>query len=408
MSKHWLISGLCSIVYLHQRRRPIVLVSSLIGLRGLVPSIIIRSDPFFFFACRTNIDDIDTIRIFPGHDYMLEMLKRQLVEVAKKDPSSHVLDRDDLTVTNSIKFPPAFYFTLMERLYMAEKKRGMRISNTPSYFESEFTMSTDFRRLRDLCEHFLDCLLDWVERNGSVSLDKGEGVVRVGGGDTAKNLGGGVDDITLSVKRRRVKPVFSTIYSGDLENLVHYREGNEERRYLGEEGVFGILDKTLNTMPDSQLQQLQKPGVFETDKDKMKEQERKRKKLYAALYSLGLPPFGITAGDSARMNLAILGHTKMMDKRIDFSRIVGVIERLYLFEKCATNKREKALKGIRNLESEIGENVPTAFNICAVLLGEPNDSGFFLGRLCCLCGGKKTPERYGEVIAEENNMEKNV
>ena len=81
-----------------------------------------------------RVADIDSIKVFPGHDYQDVMMKQEMMSVTQNNLTD---DNGSISADNSI-FSPDFYFTLAEKLYVSTRRRMVRLSNAPSQLETEF------------------------------------------------------------------------------------------------------------------------------------------------------------------------------------------------------------------------------------------------------------------------------
>ena len=230
--------------------------------------------------------DAENCKIFSGHDYVNTMMKREL-NSATKESNGNIIDKLSLSTTvTSTKFPPAFFFKLCENFYVSERKRLLKIVNSPTYLETELAISPIFRLLRDLIGHLNLCLKEWVVCE---NID-GEPPVDV--------------DVDVDVdveKKKKAATSFSTVYTQDLEALAKGLEPN-------------MLDMmTIEEYPPPAAEKVEAIEIKKT-----------RVKLLTALFSVGFSPFAISNRDARKMNLPAKKSTPLLDECVDLNRIVKI------------------------------------------------------------------------------------
>jgi glyoxylase-like metal-dependent hydrolase (beta-lactamase superfamily II) len=238
---------------------------------------------FVELTMRAGADD--NVLIFPGHEYTNELLTRQF------RPSADSMSWN--------RFAPAVFFRTASQLYVASHRRSLptgKILAVPTLLSLEKDINPHFRKLHKRGEDVVRAVQLWYRVFArAVIANEGQGIVtKVSVKNKAKRSvrkQDSSDEIWNVTADDIAKPIFTAIYTADLEIIINELDG-------GNVNVAEAVDKLRLMRDRAELPVLNRrpiPGTLPNNKV-----------MYSALLGLvilGTPPTAMTISDSRSMNL---------------------------------------------------------------------------------------------------------
>jgi glyoxylase-like metal-dependent hydrolase (beta-lactamase superfamily II) len=256
----------------------------------------------------------DCVTVFPGHEYSVELLRRQFDIKAEYGKVWYRLS-------------PAVFFETASQYFIAQHKRtlprGTKLLTIPSLLEKEISINPHFRSLVHRAEMFIQAVKVWKqfydEDMGNRYSSSLNNVKRKNSSVMPKNLGftGERKDSSLSKPIRNnsylssgntmqdgankapwilttddlKRSVFSTLYSADLDGIIEMLLNKEIDGPSAANELIVMRQKLKENVV------IRKPVPNTTPSDKNK------KLILLAVAILGAGPTAMTRSDAVRMNL---------------------------------------------------------------------------------------------------------
>jgi len=175
------------------------------------------------FDSYSNIAKLSKVLVYPGHEYTIDLLRRQL-------------DRSYDYASKWCTFEPAVFFDLVSNYFISDHRRSLprvnRLLTVPTTLNREMNINPHMRSLRKRGEHLIAAVKSWYhygDRVGSISESNG-------GTNTLNSrlINQSIEETNSSNNNNKTpstnhtwtmngstvnQPIFSTVYHSDLTTI---------------------------------------------------------------------------------------------------------------------------------------------------------------------------------------------
>jgi glyoxylase-like metal-dependent hydrolase (beta-lactamase superfamily II) len=262
----------------------------------------------------------DQVLVFPGHEYSSELLSRQLNLPANSKQHHYPPPRWKT-------LPPGDFFETAAAWYVADhRKETARLLAVPSTIARELKINPHFRSMQQRAIVILHALRLWHSKfaNATVHADRGPySPLHQQSHEPQNALPPRTEskhnqwNVSVADVQR---PIFTTLYSTDLEQVIHDLQANVMDAAMAAERL-----KTLsNRMNKPVVSRRPVPGTIPSG--------RAVYRGLLALVLLGSPPSALCASDAAKLNLEEPNDSDSETILIDKTRLIAVLHALGLLD----------------------------------------------------------------------------
>jgi len=241
--------------------------------------------------CSNTNDSKPKVVIYPGHEYTSELLLRQFTPTKGSSLEWY-------------KLPPSVFFEIASHYFIAQYKRslpkGAKLLTIPTCLSRELMINPHFRSLRKQGNLLVSAIRVWYKHLARQKLSNTDYHPRASILENGTPLEKKKKIIQKSASSMNTwnithddisKPVFTTVYSHDLEDIINDLRNN----YISRKAAADRLSKLSSQLDEIQTTRRPIPNTLPKDKA-----------IWLgtlALAILGSPPCAVTRSDANKMNL---------------------------------------------------------------------------------------------------------
>lgn len=321
---------------------------------------------------------LNQVAIFPGHEYTMELLRRQFDTKADYGKFWH-------------RLAPSVFFETASQYFVAHHKRnlprGTKLITTPSPLERELLINPHFRSLIHRAEMFLHALQSWKQfyeedmaklyppssnqrselmsvvvgnttsidsENQTTKLDTTSQKGSLSSNDAIKKTNNTKASWTLT-NEALTRKVFCTVYAAELDDII---EELKKEKITGSLAACKLMEMRRK-LDEHVVSRKPVPNTTPSDSNK--------KLIALAMPLLGSPPTALAPSDAVRMNLPrpVSNPDKIL---ISKKRLVSVLYRLGILSNLTDSDEIQAINFLwqvsqnRDLQlvEEIQESTPAS------------------------------------------------